>query len=470
MLREGKTNEWIRMSDSDDLKSKNARSKGLESYTCPGETYSISYSIHLARLAAFYSKCIDCEHRFDAEHIFPRENERTPLVERRVIRDSLLTAESVRGVYLNELDRNRAIAWGEAFAALMWNQQPMQARLEPTDDAQIVEQADSNPVSLKSSGPTVVVGFDERPSSPDIVTGAVLGLRRMGCAVIDLGQTALPIVAFKLQSSAANGAVYVTGAGGAASMTGFELLTRNGLPISDRILQHLEANARTGVGRQTRQIGHHTPLPGQSDYEASLVPHFHALRPLKIVCGSSTRLTPRILDRLFSKLPCRMTHLPLPVRSRNLEDSSDADLQRVAKSVVDSHSHLGIVIDEDGRRIAFITDGGRLVTPREVARILIEFVQREKEAAQFVAATPLMTDVSNWLRGRSATVTDGGATVHSLVEAFVAQNAEFALAGDGRVWFDPLRPTCDAFLVVAKLLQALSLSDTPFSEVVARIT
>ena len=457
------------MSPPDEPNAKPAASKGLTSYTCPGESYPISHSIHLARLAAFYSRCLDCEHRFDAAHLFPRPTDRPVEPERRTARTSLVNDENVRGVYLNELDRNRALAWGEAFAAHLWDQQPMVATSDRQGDAQIVDETSGEAPAVLSQGPSVVVGFDERPSSPDIVSGVVLGLRRMGCPVVDLGQTLLPIVAFNLRERRARAGLYVTGAGGDPSLTGFEFLAGDGIPFTRDELRQMERNSKVGVGRQTRQIGRHTPVQGQSAYEASLVAHFHALRPLKIVCGTSTRLMPRILDRLFSKLPCTLTHVPLPLRSRNLLDPRDPDLQRVARVVIEGGQHLGLIIDEDARRIAFVTDRGRLVTPKEVARILFEFAQREIPCPNFIVATSLAADASGWLQNREAKAIDAGEATENLVRLLVTQNAHFALASDGRVWFDPNHPKCDALLTLAMILQALSLSDAPFSDVVAKI-
>jgi hypothetical protein len=40
--------------------------------------------------------------------------------------------------------------------------------------------------------------------------------------------------------------------------------------------------------------------------------------------------------------------------------------------------------------------------------------------------------------------------------------------GAGRYWFAEGHPTCDAMLTLVHLLHALSQSDRPFSEVVAR--
>ncbi len=456
------------MSDSNPV-SGQPMTSGLTSYTCPGELYSIPRGIHLARLAAFYAKCQDCEHRFDTGQALS-SNELPRTAEHRTVRTTLLTDESVRGVYLNELDRNRALLWGEALASSLWDQQPMIGRRAPTDNSQIIAEQTRVVHAAMPTVPTVVVGFDERPSSPDIVTGVVLGLRRMGCPVVDLGQTALPVVAFSVHALQAAAGLFVTGAGCDPSLTGFEFLERGARPFPEASLLELERLVKTGVGRQTRQIGSHHPQQGQSPYFATLESHFHALRPLRIVCGSVTRFLPRVLDQLFAKLPCTLTHVPLPTRRRNLFDARDVDLHRVATTVVEGNHHLGMLIDEDGRHAAFVTDRGRLVSPREVARLLIEITQREQRGAPFVVSSSLFHDAAKWLEGREARAIDGGESAADLVRLLMEHEAAMALSADGRVWFRDAYPACDALLVLAHVLQALSFSDTPFSDVVARIS
>ena len=442
----------------------------LASYTCPGELYSIPREIHLARLAAYYSKCRDCEHRFDSDRVYFKRDEPKSVSERPATRTTLVSEEGVRGVYLNELDRNRALLWGEAIAALLWEEQPMMAMGKPPEEEQVflaVSAVGSRPAAFQS--PTVVVGFDERPSSPDIVTGVVLGLRRMGCSVIDLGQTMLPTLAFHVFSKDANGGLFVTGAGCNPSWTGFDILKKGAGPISLSGLQQIEQFVKNGVGRQTRQIGAHRPYQGQAEYEASLESGFHALRPLKIVCGTSTRMLPRALDRLFAKLPCDLIQLALPTRQRNLFDPRDVDLVRVATKVVEGQFHLGLIIDDDGRHSAFITDKGRLVTPREIARLLIEVALREHHAGQFILSTCWLAEARKWLEGREAIAIDGGEAASEIVARLTEREALMALSADGRVWYRQTFAACDALLVLAGILQALSLSDAPFSDVVSRI-
>src|SRR5258708_13730481 len=78
-----------------------------EVYRCPGEEYDITRSVHLARLAAFYSKCRNCPHAPDA----PDSTEAGDSGQFHAPNNdssSLFTPEGARGRYLNTLSRPTA--------------------------------------------------------------------------------------------------------------------------------------------------------------------------------------------------------------------------------------------------------------------------------------------------------------------------------------------------------------------------
>jgi len=466
-------------------------------YVCPGETHAISHSIHLARLSAFYSKCRECSHRNDIGHHSLQPIELSGAKVSRAARTSLLETDGVRGVYLNELDRTRAADWSAALASMLWDDEPRAGSARANslgagtrgqgdketrgDDALVEGDAAFSPSPLvplspchtasTRRGPTVVIGFDERPASPDIVTGVALGLRRMGCQVMDLGQTTASCFQFAVQHLDAAAGLFVTGAGCDPAWTGFDVVGRGARPWSrGHKLEELEARARDGVMRPTRAAGSQRTFQALVPYEAGLWKHFHALRPLRVVCGSAAKLLPRIVDRLFAKLPCRVTHVALPIRQRVLHDEQDSDVRRVASAVVSGGQHLGLIVDDDGQRCAFVTERGRLVTPGELARLLIDFERHEHHHLKVVATETLANELSAWSMrlGVETVVSDESAA--SVTTSFVEIEARLGLLGDGRVWFGDAHPMCDVLVTLARVLQALSLSDASFGEVVSRMS
>jgi phosphomannomutase len=477
-------------------------------YVCPGETHPISHSIHLARLSSFYSKCRECEHRHEVGHFSVQSVEAaghpvepTGAKVHHAVRTSLLETDGVRAIYLNELDRPRAAEWGAALALMLWDDEPRLGGTRRQGDKETRRQGDRQDdsdndahASLSSSprplvalslspsvpesplrsarrGPVVVIGFDERPASPDIVTGVALGLRRMGCQVIDLGQTTAACFQFAVQHLDAAAGMFVTGAGCDPAWTGFDLVGRGARPWSTgHKLEELETRARAGVMRPTRTAGSQRTFQALVPYEAGLWKHFHALRPLHVVCGSATKLLPRIFDRLFARLPCRVTHVTLPVRRRDLCDEQDGDVRRVATAVVSGGQHLGLIVDDDGQRCAFVTERGRLVSSGELARVLIDIERHEHHSLKVVATAPLASELTPWLMrlGVEAAISEESAA--SVTTVLAESGARLGLLGDGRVWFGETPPACDAIVTLARVLQALSQSDASCGDVVSRLS
>ncbi|MBW3542532.1 MAG: hypothetical protein KY476_19900, partial [Planctomycetes bacterium] len=182
-------------------------------YICPGESRPISRSVHLARLAAFYPKCRDCALRGETGQLPPRIIEWRRTAEGRVEPPSRASDDGIRGVYLNEIDRRRTEQIAARLAAALWERQP------PVS-------GDSRPQ------PSVVVGYDERPCSPDLVTGVVRSLRRHGCRVIDIGLTTKPAFWFAADHLEATAGLFVTGSGCEPSWTGLDVVGQGGAPLS----------------------------------------------------------------------------------------------------------------------------------------------------------------------------------------------------------------------------------------------
>src|SRR3990172_4108806 len=128
-------------------------------YVCPGETHPISRAVHLSRLAAFFPSCRECPFRTDTGQLPAQIVQRVQNTEKRVERKSLFTAEGVRGVHRNELTRAKAASLAAALGAILWEDALVPDRAEPLDRPS------------RPARPTIVVGYDERPSSPPILTG-----------------------------------------------------------------------------------------------------------------------------------------------------------------------------------------------------------------------------------------------------------------------------------------------------------
>lgn len=435
------------MTDGDSVRLRAAAAELV--LTCPGESGAISWTVHQARLAAGFSACQHCPHHPQAQ----AAGADTGLAR------SLVTEAGIRGIYLNDLDRYRAGHWSAAFAAHLWDSQPRQGRLE------------AETRSPARRGPSVVIGFDERPSSPDLIVGVATELRRMGCQVVDLGQVARPAFHFAVHHLAAAGGVFVTGAGCDPAWTGLHFSGPEGLPLLDRdLLRQFEHQARQDVPRPTRVAGAQHPFHATVPYEAGLLKLFHALRPLHVVVGTATRLLPRTLQTVFSRLPCRLSLVRLPVRRRGLADAGDPDVALLAQATRDAGAHLGLVVDDDGERCAFVTDQGGFVTPADLVRLLVLRELHEHSQARVFVEQSLQSAIAPALAGLGRDCHLQTVDSSRLPSVLRETGCGLGLDCQGRTWLGGERPACDAIMTLARVLQALSLSDAPLSEVLGPST
>jgi phosphomannomutase len=410
----------------------------------------------LARLAAFYPKCRDCPHRGETGQIMPQIVERLQESVRRVEHKSLFGAEGVRGVYLNELDHTKAGQIAGALASLLWDEVPLVARPEAYLTGR----------RHKRTGPVVVIGHDERPSSPDIVTGIAKTLRRMGCHVIDVSLVTRPCFWFAADHLQAAAAIHVTGSGKPPAWTGLDFVGAGVIPFSrDYRLSEIEQRLEAGFSRPLRQSAGQRTFHASALYEAGLWKHFHALRPLRVCVGCPNRLVRDILQRLFGKLACKLIPVSIPVRARHLADPEDADSLRLSQAVRQAGAHLGLLIDDDGQACAFFDERGQLVPAGSLTRILAGLILTELPGSSIVVEEQAAAEVCPAIEAAGGKCVAAAPTLTSLMQTLRRTEAPFGGGDSGRYWFREAFPTCDAILTLAKVLQALSRSDADFSEV-----
>lgn len=420
-------------------------------YRCPGEEYAITRSVHLARLAAFYPKCRECPCRHESGSRGEPELEKPANPEAQAPRSPLFTAEGLRGVYLNEVTRQTAAELSGALASLLW---------EETPRIGYAAAIAGRPLASARPGPAVVIAYDERPASPDIVTGAGIGLRRMGCRVIDIGLATRPCFWFAVDHLQAAAGIHVTGSGCDPAWIGLDFVGRGAVPCSrGGALDRIAATYRGGYGRPSRHPGAQRTFHAHVPYEAGLWKHFHALRPLRIVLACPSRQVRDLIARLFHKLACRLQLVELPTRSRNMADPADPDVARTAAAVCETGAHVGVLVDDDGQRCAFLNETGELVPFRLITALLAEVILSEDPGRTIVL------EESGAIELAGGCAVPGGETPGSMAQAMRTHKAVGGGGDSGRFWLQESFPTCDAVLTLARILQALSRTDAPFSEV-----
>lgn len=429
-------------------------------YRCPGEEHSISRAIHLSRLAAFYPACRQCQHRHDTGQLNPETVERIYKTEVRGRQRPLFRQDGVRGIFLNDLTPAIAGKIAAAFASLLWQDVPLTGRQETSSRTRR-----SRTQQPSRRGPSIVVGYDERPSSPAILSAVIDALRMMGCPVTDVGLASRPCFAFAVDHLQAAGGLFVSGAGQDASWAGMDLYREGASPLSlGEGLEDVQQRYESGVTRPTRSAAFQRAFQATIPYEAGLWKHFHALRPLRIVCAVRPRPARKTLRKLFSKLPCELSEVETTA-AVNAPLKHDVLIERIVGRVKKRKAHLGILVDDDGARCWFVDERGQEVDPVALTAMLARQSRIEHPNASVVVESAAVESVRSLITPNE--LLDGGESAGSISRTMRESHASFAGGLSNLYWFRESFPACDAILTLAHVLQGLSRSDEPFSKAVS---
>ncbi|MBL8818832.1 MAG: hypothetical protein JNL58_22575 [Planctomyces sp.] len=227
-------------------------------YVCPGAVAPVSRAVHLARLHAAWPGCDQCSLRHDTEGLGQQSVESVERIRDLRGQGIQRTEFGIRGPYLNRIDRRIIGGLSQVFCQSLLisrrpasEELPVSVRFRPNP-----KEEDNTP--RYAAIPSIVIGFDGRSSSPDIVAGVISAVREYGLHVIDTGRsTAGSLMEAVRQFPEAVGAMFVTGAGFPPSYTGLDILDRFGesVPVAWKEFGiHLEAVSPGSGGASSESI------------------------------------------------------------------------------------------------------------------------------------------------------------------------------------------------------------------------
>lgn len=463
------------------------------SFLCPGERHAIPRSVHLARLGRSYAACATCPQRHDSG-LVPLQPLIAPQVSPRDQSTGLqVTCGGIRGRYLNDLDRGRVRRMATLFARQLWEARPRRWRNPGTytlsdDPSAVPAQGHAAP---ERQPLTIVVGYDERPSSPDLAIGVVTGCVQAGCRVIDLGRVSRAMWTWAARHFHADGGVLVTGIGREWSWSGCDWLGAQQQPIAAAQLEQILVDSQADCGRPTRTSGSVAAYPLMDEYVAQLRESFHALRPLKLIVATASDVIAHALRRVRVDLPCTIDIATGPEwHAVHLEDSHVG--QRLAARILESGADAGFWIDADGQRLrVFSSNGEPQPLPRLAERITQMLAHEFPDDCH-----PTLLEMSSHLTG--AVGLSPGEPYHARDAAHgfqprwlrtpitrhvltsregddfsaVLSSSQAAVGFDeqNRLWLTRPSLQCDAVAVIAATLRLMSWVEGTLAELLAETT
>ncbi|HHV17132.1 MAG TPA: phosphomannomutase/phosphoglucomutase [Gelria sp.] len=326
--------------------------------------------------------------------------------------------------------------------------------------------------AIRKEQNTILLGHDNRESSPAIKRIMTEALLSSGCNVIDLGMVITPVLYYAARYLNVPAGIMITASHNPPEYNGCKLLlgdsTIYGEQIQDirRIIE--KQNYFTGPRGSIKTLD-------ISDAYARMISEKVSLkRKLKIVvdCGNGTASL--FAPRIFRKLGCEVielycesdssfpNHHPDPINPANMED--------LVEEVKRHQADLGIGIDGDGDRLGVVDEEGNLIWG-DMLMILFwrDIMPRYpgSKAIVEVKCSQALIDEIERLGGEPIFYKTG----HSLIKAKMKEiNAIFTGEMSGHMFFaDEYYGFDDAIYAGARLLALLSRSNKSLKEMLGDV-
>jgi phosphomannomutase/phosphomannomutase/phosphoglucomutase len=326
--------------------------------------------------------------------------------------------------------------------------------------------------AIRKEQNTILLGHDNRESSPAISKIMTEALVSSGCNVIDLGTVITPIFYYAARHLNIQAGIMITASHNPSEYNGCKLLLGDSTIYGEQIqdIKHIidRQNYFTGPRGSVKSLD-------ISDAYARMISEKVALkRKLKIVvdCGNGTASL--FAPRIFRELGCEVielycesdssfpNHHPDPINPENMQD--------LVQQVTQHKADLGIGIDGDGDRLGVVDEEGNLIWG-DMLMILFwrDIMPRYpgSKAIVEVKCSQALIDEIKRLGGEPILYKTG----HSLIKAKMKEiDAIFTGEMSGHMFFaDEYYGFDDAIYAGARLLSLLSRSDKSLKEMLTDI-
>jgi phosphomannomutase/phosphoglucomutase len=333
---------------------------------------------------------------------------------------------------------------------------------------------------LEAGFQSVIVGRDNRKSSPHLRRALIAGLQHTDCQVIDIGEVTTPMFYYALQHFRVPCGIMITASHNPGDENGFKIAMDH-TTIYGKEIQTLN--------NRMKELSQSQVLPESYDWNSDFVkqedivhPYLEMLkqkiqlgtRKIKVVvdCGNGTpsRFAPQALKNWGCEVvelycesdPDFPNHHPDPVDPKNLVD--------LIETVKAEKADIGIAFDGDGDRLGVVDEKGNILWGDQLMILFWREILPKYpgcEALVEVKCSKALYEEIERLGGKPIFHRTG----HSHIKATMRKkNTPFTGEMSGHLFFrDEYFGFDDALYAAGRLLRILTQSDKPLSECFADI-
>lgn len=327
----------------------------------------------------------------------------------------------------------------------------------------------------KQAKATVVVGRDGRISGPMVSQLAIQTLIGLGIDVIDLGLSTTPTVEMYVTKAKAQAGIIFTASHNPKEWNALKFLNERGEFISAADGEHILEMIRTGA-LDFASVDH---LGKVSEADDAYTHHIHAILNHRMVDvpGISSRRFHVVVDCINSTgalaLPPLLDALGVSYTLINESLTGDfahnpeplpAHLTQLSEAVKKTGAHMGISVDPDVDRLAFVCEDGTMFGEEGTLVAIADYMlSREKgNTVSNLSSTRALADVTRKHGGEYYAAAVGEVNVVTMMKN---HNAVIGGEGNGGVIVPDLHYGRDAMIGIALFLSYVSHKQQSLTEI-----
>jgi phosphomannomutase/phosphoglucomutase len=322
----------------------------------------------------------------------------------------------------------------------------------------------------RAGGTRMLVGRDNRLSSPAFRDALVHGLTAAGVHVTDLGLVPTPLVYYGLHALPCDGGVMITGSHNPPEFNGFKIAmgksTIWGERIQElrRVIEARDFTAGAGSVAAADIIG---------PYREMILSKIRLARPLRVAVDAGSGTGGVVGPQLLRDLGCEVTELyctPDGTYPGHFPDPTiPANLEALIRTVREKKLDAGLAYDGDADRIGVVDEEGNILWGDQLLILYAREILRKGPASvvfEVKCSQNLPRDIERH-GGRPVMWKTG----HSLIkEKMKAEHAAVAGEMSGHIFFaDEFFGFDDAIYAGLRLLRILAAGAVPLSRLLADV-
>ncbi|MDI6720155.1 MAG: phosphomannomutase/phosphoglucomutase [Methanomicrobiales archaeon] len=360
---------------------------------------------------------------------------------------AIFRAYDIRGVYGQDFAEREAEAIARAFATML-------------------------------SPETVVIGGDNRFSTPPLREALARGLRASGVDVIDVGTVPTPLLNFAVIRFGADGGIMVTASHLEKEYNGFKLAMRQAIPLIDTEIQRLKRIVEEdGCAPPAERPGRFREEAVAELYRKDLIQKISipdGTVGLKVAVdtgnGTGGPVIRSILDALGVEAIYLFNEPDGNYPNHHPDPTVEESLDPLRETIQGENCDLGIAMDGDADRVVFLDDRGQVVRGDQALAIFARDALAAGPNAKILFEVKCSRLLPQDIEAHGG-IPVMGRTGHSFIKRRMKEEPEIAVAGEmsGHFFFRAFHSIDDAFYASAKMIEILSRSGRRLSEILATL-